>query len=185
MLRVRQEYREQVELVVRQPYVAPAGCLETPQPNVELEAGEAIGADLLQDLWNGLLVPCAPQQSADACEELARRERLRQIVVRRQLEAHYPVGLFLAAGEHDDRHRRLGAQPASDLQAVLAGHAPIDHNQIDDLACHDVRDLATARERRDADIVITEIVADHLAHGRIVVHGENVRGQDLWSFFHS
>ena len=53
--------------------------------------------------------------------QLTRRERLRHVVVRADLEADDAVELLVASGEHHDRHVRLGAHPPADLEAVDPG----------------------------------------------------------------
>ena len=45
----------------------------------------------------------APEHRPDAGDQLARAERLHDVVVGPELEAGHPVGLVPARGEHDDR----------------------------------------------------------------------------------
>ena len=52
--------------------------------------------------WSGC-VGGPPQQRADTRRELAGRERLRDVVVRAELEADDPVGLLAARRQQDDR----------------------------------------------------------------------------------
>src|SRR6266496_816189 len=55
-------------------------------------------------------------QRAKPGEQLARRERLRQVVVGPRLEPEHAIGLLAERGEHDDGHRAPGAQLATDLE---------------------------------------------------------------------
>ena len=65
----------------------------------------------------------APQQRANARDELARRERLDEVVVGAELETGDAV-LFLAlGGEHDDRHVGGVADRAADLLAARPSEA--------------------------------------------------------------
>ena len=50
----------------------------------------------------------APQHGLDPRRELARRERLRHVVVGAHLEAGDAVGLLVARGQHHDRHAPSG-----------------------------------------------------------------------------
>src|SRR5262245_24176480 len=102
-LRSGEERGEEIELAPGEGNVLPFGAGKAPQAYVELPAGEAVDADLLQAVGHRLLRLAAPQQRADAREELARRERLGEVIVGPQLEAHDAVGFVLAPGEHDDR----------------------------------------------------------------------------------
>ena len=53
----------------------------------------------------------APQDALHPRQQLARTERLRDIVVRADLQSHDPIGLFAARGEHDDRDIGLSRSP--------------------------------------------------------------------------
>ena len=72
----------------------------------------------------------AADDRADAGEQLARREGLREVVVRAELEPHHAVRLLAARGEHDDRHVGAGAQLAADLEAVLAGQHEVQQHRV-------------------------------------------------------
>ena len=70
----------------------------------------------------------APQHRLDPGDQLARAERLGQVVVGAQFQAEDAVDLVVAGGEEDHRRPVAGlAQPAADLQAVIAGQADVEH----------------------------------------------------------
>ena len=62
----------------------------------------------------------AAQDRLDARQQLARAERLGQVVVGAHLQADDAVGLLAARGEHDHRDLGLRAQVAAQRQAVVA-----------------------------------------------------------------
>ena len=66
----------------------------------------------------------------DARHQLAHGERLCDIVVRAQLEAHDLVGLLLSRGQHDDRNVALRTHAAADLEAVHLGQHDVEQNEV-------------------------------------------------------
>ena len=63
------------------------------------------------DRLGGVERPIGPAQDRpDARDQLARAERLGQVVVGAELEAEQLVELVVARGEHDDRDRRVAAR---------------------------------------------------------------------------
>ena len=89
----------------------------------------------------------AAQHGADARQQLARTERLGEVVVGAQLQAHDAVGLLGAAGEDDDRDLRLGAQLTQQLHAVLARQTQIEQHQIDHLGAQRGGELRAVARR--------------------------------------
>ena len=75
--------------------------------------------------------PLGPAQDGpDAGDELARAERLGQVVVGAELEPEQLVELVVASGEHHDRDRRVAAQLAGDVEAVEAGQAEVEDDEV-------------------------------------------------------
>ena len=70
------------------------------------------------------------QNGADACDQLTRAERLREVVVGAQLEADELVGLIAPCGQHDDRHGRIAAERARHVEAIDAAAAQVQHDQV-------------------------------------------------------
>ena len=123
----------------------PAGVAHQHPQQVELLGGElqllvahpgpvrldvdphAVGGGLL-----GRLGGAAPQQGPDPGEQFGEPEGLGDVVVGAGVEADDGVHLVGAGGQHEDRHAvALGAQPAADLEAVHAGQAEVEHDQVD------------------------------------------------------
>ncbi len=74
----------------------------------------------------------AAQQGLDPRQQLARAERLAQVVVGTQFQADHPVGLVGTGGEHDDRHAGqalVGANPATEAEAVLVRQHHVEDRQ--------------------------------------------------------
>lgn len=62
--------------------------------------------------------------------QLLGAERLDHVVVGSQLQARHPVGLVGPGGEHDDRDAGVAAQRPGDVQAVQAGEAQVEDDQV-------------------------------------------------------
>ena len=71
-----------------------------------------------------------PQERLDPGDELAGRERLHEVVVRAHRQAHDPVDLLAAGGEH--QHVGVGerAQPPADLDAVEARQHDVEDDDV-------------------------------------------------------
>src|SRR5581483_8689676 len=96
--RVLEEAREQVELLARQLDRLAAHrhlARVAAEDDVPRREDDVLGAAL-----------GATQDRLDPRRQLARRERLRDVVVGAELEAGDTVGFLVTRGEHDDRHLR-------------------------------------------------------------------------------
>ena len=72
------------------------------------------------------------QQRPDPGQQLGEPERLADVVVGARVEADDEVDLVGARGEHEDGEvGDVGPQPAADLEAVHAGQAEVEHEQVD------------------------------------------------------
>ena len=93
----------------------------------------------------------APEHGLHPRDELARAERLGEVVVGAGLEAQKPVGFLDASRHHDDRDSRSASQRACDLQAVDPGQAEV---KDDEIGAHRSRRLQSLRSvGRDGDLV--------------------------------
>src|SRR5581483_176896 len=73
----------------------------------------------------------APQDGADAGDELLRVERLGEVVVGAEVEAGDLVLVLAFGGEHDDGRLSVAlAEPARDLHAVDLRHHQVEHDQV-------------------------------------------------------
>src|SRR5579884_1132265 len=125
-----------------------AGMLEEARQEVELLARELdrlachrvlVGVAAQHDVARGEhLVLGAPvgaaQDRLDPRGELSRRERLRDVVVRPELEPGHAVRLLVTGGEHHDRHLGAGPDLAADLEAVHSREPDVEHDETHGLA---------------------------------------------------
>jgi len=74
------------------------------------------------------------QHGTNPREQLARVERLGQVIVGALLEPLDATGLVALGGEHDDRNLvvRLAQAPAG-RQTIFAGHHQVEYHQVEDL----------------------------------------------------
>jgi len=92
----------------------------------------------------------ASQDGPDAGDELARAERLRDVVVGADTEADQDIGLVVASGEHDDGHGSLGLDATAHLQPVETGKQEIEHDDVGGDATDEVDTLRAVV--RDIDV---------------------------------
>ena len=126
-----------------------APCLvgEPVRGEVEHAAADAhpLGADL-----GAAARRRAAQHALDAGQQLARVERLRDVVVGAHLEPDDAVDHRRGGRQHDDRDPRVAlAQVAREAQAVLAGHVDVDQREVDRLLRGQLA-RGAARSRRRA-----------------------------------
>ena len=108
----------------------PAGRHQVAVHGVQPPAGEAELAAVVRAA--GSAAGCArAQHDLDARQQLARVERLGQVVVGAHLQADDAVGLVAARGQHDHRDFRLRAQLAAQRQPVVAGQHHVEHDQVE------------------------------------------------------
>jgi hypothetical protein len=119
-VRVAEQDREQVELAARQRHRRARDANLSRIP-----ANDDVGR-----LERGLVQPGlgAAEHGLDAGEQLARRERLRQVVVGAELESGDAVGLLVARRQHQDRDVRVAADAAADLEPVNVRQAHVEHD---------------------------------------------------------
>ena len=115
----------------------------------------------------------AAQHRAHPQGQFPRAERLGHVVVRAGLEADQAVGLVAQGGQHHDRDRPAGAQPAAHLQAVHAGQHQVEDDQVGRLLGDPAQRLVPVVHALDRMAVADEVPADDVGDGGIVVHDED------------
>ena len=166
--RVAREEPEEVELLRRQPHLA-ARLPHVARPALELDVAEA--ELLVVDPGRRR----AAQDALHARRELAGRERLRDVVVRAELEPDDAVRLLAAGGQHDHREVRARADPAAELEPVRAREHHVEDDEVGLGALDRVAGgVAVARLERPVPFA-GEVADDHLANDRLVVDHENGR----------
>ncbi len=118
------------------------------------------------------------QHRTDAREQLARVERLGQVVVGALLQALDAAGLVALGGEHDDRDLivRL-TQPAAGGQPVLARHHQVQHHQLKQLATEQAVHLLGVFHGTDAVALLVEKALEQTPQTGIVIDDK-----DLFAF---
>ncbi len=98
-------------------------------PRPPASTGSRASAAALED---GPSTPRGPAlEGADAGQQLAEVERLDEVVVGAGVEAADPVGRRVARGEHEERGRaRVAPGPGDDVDALRAGHPPVDDRDV-------------------------------------------------------
>ncbi len=122
--------------------------------------------------------PGPPDHRAQPRHQLARAERLDDVVVGAAVEAAHPVGLLGARGQHDDRHRP-GRGCAADLPAHLdprdQRQHPVEQHRIG-LALGDAQQRLLAVGRlADRKPLAFEVVAQQRDERRFVLDDEHQR----------
>ena len=115
----------------------------------------------------------AAEDALDARHELARVERLRQVVVGADLEADDLVDVLVAGGEHQDRHVRGLAHAAADLDPVDVGQHQVEDDQRG-LLGRDLRQRGAAGGD-GAHVVagVLEVEGDERGDRRLVLDDQN------------
>jgi hypothetical protein len=141
----------------------------------EIDHQRLEGDALLRDL----VAAVAPENRLDAQHQLARRERLDDVVVRPQLEADHAVGLGAARGQHDDRDAAgllLLAQDAGHLGAGEGREHQVEHHQVGAFAAGKIDRLAAVRGADHPVARLHQVVAHQFDDVLLVVDHQNRLG---------
>src|SRR5215470_12877261 len=114
----------------------------------------------------------APQESADAGEELPWIERLGEIVVGAHLEPHHLVHIFALGGEHDHGQGGAvgeGADPAAYLEAVHAGEHDVEEHDVWPALVEDGETPRAVARQGHVDLVLAQVFRHEGAEAGIVV----------------
>ena len=157
--------------VVRRRHLAVA--LERAGAEVEHVAAEADAA-LGGGRARRRALAVTPQHRVDARDELARVERLRQVIVGAHLEADDAIDVLALRGQHDDGRRvARAAQAPAHRQAVLAGQHQVEHEQVRRVALQALVEVARVGQRGDLEALLAEIAGEEIAQAHVVVDDED------------
>ena len=126
---MRDEHAQQAELGTGQHYHAVVRIDQVAMLQVEHPARETRTAHR-QRLQVGRQRLGPAQHVADARQQLARFERLGQVVVGAHFQAEHAVDRLGARGQHDHRRVRARPQVATQGQAILARQVEVEHDQV-------------------------------------------------------
>ena len=101
-----------------------------------------------------------PQDGAHARDELARRERLRHVVVCAELEPGDAVDLLVAGGHDHDRQPRGVADRPAEVEAVGVGELEVEDREPDVVLLEREQPFGAAGGPDDAEPVLLEIGAN-------------------------
>ena len=99
----------------------------------------------------------APQHGANAREQLARRERLREVVVGAELEPADAIGLLVARRQHDDGHARPRSDLPAHIEAVHVGQADVEDDDAHRITLELGECIAAAARQHDVEAVAFEV----------------------------
>ena len=119
----------------------------------------------------GLLRPA--QDGLDARDELARAERLGEVVVGAQLEPQELVQLVVARGEHHDGQRRGARGLAGHVEAVELRQPEVEHHEVGVPPVDGLDRRATVDRRQDGEPGVLQVVAGEGDDLRLVVDDED------------
>jgi hypothetical protein len=124
----------------------------------------------------GVLRRAAAKHRLDAREELARGERLDEVVVGARLEPGDLVGLAAAAGEEDDRHRDrapLGAQLPREGKPGRVREHPVEEDQLRERRAHQGFGLADRARPEHPVARVLQVQGEDFLQLGIVFDDEN------------
>jgi len=155
---------------------------------VELALGELDLASIDPDLASGarqrdrsegddrLLAAARARPSQDGLDprgQLARRERLGDIVVGSDLEPGDAIGHVVTGREHD--HRHLATDPAAHLEPVDSGQPDVEHDQRDRMPAELRQGVLPRPHPQDLVAIALEVGADQRADVRLVLDDHDFR----------
>ena len=111
----------------------------------------------------------AAQAGAHAGDELARLERFGHVIVGAGLEPQHHVDGVGLGGQHDDRHARLRANLAADVDAALAGQHEVQQHHVRVALVEDVQGAVAVVTEHRLEPVGAQDDANHLGNSRVVV----------------
>ena len=144
----------------------------------------ALGLDLQRAIFErselflvrrAVILVGAPQHSLDAGDDLARGERLDDIVVRAHLQAQNAVDLLTARGEHDDGQRALAPHALADLHAGHTRHHLIQQHEVIMIPMGHLQRALAVIGRIVLEFLVIQIQGKRLMDDGIVVADEYFR----------
>ena len=118
----------------------------------------------------------APQHRADAQQQLARFERLGEIIVDADLQPAHAIGRLGARGQHDDRHVGALAQAFGEGEAVFARHHHVEDDEVEGEVGEKAARLGGRGGDGDAMAVLRKIGRQQVAQAAVVVDHQHMGG---------
>jgi hypothetical protein len=162
--------REELELGSGERHFGTVLAVEDAAQHVEPEFVEVV----FLRLGRCLGAAGAIEDRANAREELARMEGLRNVIVGAHLEADDAVHILAARREHEHGDAALGAQLAAKREPVDARHHEVEHDEVHGALLDRAHELAPVREHGRAKAVLLEVLRDERADLGVVVDDQDV-----------
>ena len=116
----------------------------------------------------------AAQQRLDASLQLARAERLGDVVVGAEFEADHPVCLIGGRGQHYDGYLGVATDLLAQGKAVVAGHHDIENNQVRAVQGELLAHLVAFRRRQYLETGPGQVFIEQLADLLVVVDDQQL-----------
>lgn len=147
-----------------------------PGITIDLEAAEAERA------LGGLLRGLRPSKNGTkASEKLTGTERLGEVVVRADFEAHDSIGFVSARREHEDRDIRMLPDSLADFESVEVRQHDIENDRIEGFFFECREPGVGSVTRDDLEISRREILREHLSKRFVIVDDQYTRRQNVAS----
>src|SRR5215208_3077160 len=124
----------------------------------------------------GRAVADAPKDRPDPRHELARRERLRHVIVGADLETADPVRLLVTGGQHQDGNVRARSDPPAHLEAVHRREPDVQHDDPNRVPGERDQRLLAGRGPDDLVAVALHVRPDQLADAVLVLDEKDGSG---------
>src|SRR5262249_15299958 len=169
-----QKRLEQIELSASQRDLLALGVGDAPLLRVCGKSGKA------EDLRLGLnrqRFGAPTQHRADAGDQLARVERLTEIIVGANLKADDAVDILFQCRKENDRHvGAVGSEVAAHVEAGAVGQHHVEDDEIDVMRRELVPKLTATRRELHAKALSLDIAGEELPDFRIVIDDKNALG---------
>ena len=119
--------------------------------------------------------PGTTEDGAQACEQLAHRERLRHVVVGAGVERGDLLRLVADGGDDDDRHAAPATHLAADVDAAAVRQDQVQQHRVGRPVRQCVERLLLRRGRVDLEAGVAQHHAQATDDLRLVVHDEDAR----------
>ena len=122
---------------------------------------------------NDLGVPA--EQRANASDQLARGERLREVIVGTELEANDLVDLGVARRQHQDRHVTLAPDPPADLEPVNVRQHHVEDDDLGPILAERLKSALAILGGEHFKAFLSKRVAEGMTQIRVVVDDQQSR----------
>jgi hypothetical protein len=132
-------------------------------PGNETLAPLGIHLDAADPQYLARLLLHASKDRSDAQYELARAERLHDVVVCSELESDDTIDFFAAGGQHDDRYAARAfmlPQSPADFDPVNVGEHEVEDDKVGGMFLDGFQCLAAASGSNDFETCLAEIVCN-------------------------